>query len=353
MAAPDASHVNFWNDDTVELNDKRLKKDIPKLPAIAQDFQTVKGGGMETLAYLALQIVKSRDKTVIIRAIASACSCLLSDSHNFTGSKSNAIDLTGLDVASDETASQDSVLLTNFSDSEDVMISELLDLMEADSDELGAYFGVLFLAGNKRVTNQNRTAFNERRMRSATASIIGEPKIFVPDSPYLSDEVLERVYAAFLSYSPLRANMTSRVVGQLDKPHMGPALAFVSMFLLLVDSGMSALRIIKEATLKNRWIREEFPELAPEFAAANEAQQILKRAPGHERSFLKAIHGNAFVPVNYSNIDNLTGVCKEILKRTTPSYQNYDGGKVTDSQLQRLNVRLSPTDILVESIAAE
>lgn len=344
---------DFWDEPSVELNEQRLKKNIPALPVIEMDVQVIHGGGVETLAFLAMQIVKSQDKLVIMRAMASAAAWLLKDRTNFTGSKRRPEILTGLEVAQDENISDSTVLVTNFEDGEDVTIGELLAIMEADADEIGAYFGVLFLAGNKRVDSQNRSAFNERRAKSATASSIGAPVIFVPESDLLSDEVLVKIYASFLSCAPFRANMTSKVVDHLDKVWMGPSQSFVTMFLLLVDNGMSALRIIKEAVLKNQWIRTEFPELKPELAAANEAQNILKQAPGKYRSFVKAIHGNAFVPVNYSQIDNLLGVCKEVLKRVTPSYQNYGGGRVTEAQLAIINRHTDVSSNLVTTVAAE
>lgn len=343
----------FWNDDSVELSDRRLKKDIPPMPTVSNDFQSVRGGGFETLAYLALQVTKTADKVVITRAISSACSWLLNDNSNFTGGKNPTVELTGLGAAAVDNPGRATVLETNFVDAEPVTIGELLDLMEADADELGAYFGVLFLAGNKRINARNRTAFNARRKDAATASIIGEPVIFVADSIYLADKVLSNVYAAFLSCAPLRAQMTAKVVTHLDDSLMGPSTAFMSMFLLLVDSGMGALRMIKEAVIKHPWVRTEFPELRPELSAANSAQQILKRVPGQERSFLKAIHGNNFVPVNYTAIDNLTGVCRDILKLTTPSYANYDGGKVTDEQAAKIARLLSVESRLRDPVQAE
>lgn len=347
------ANIDFWNDEVVDLNPGRTRKEIPLLPKITIDLQVVKGKGIETLAYLALQVVKSEDKQVIIRAVASACSYLMNDSSNYTGSPTAIVELTGLEPAGVDGADEAEVLKTNFEDAEDVTIGELLQLMEADNDEIGSYFGVLFLAGSKRVNQKNRSAFNEKRKESATASIIGNPKIFIADSDLLSDAVLLKVYAAFLSYSPIRANITAKLISQLDKAHMGPTLAFVNMFLLLTDSGMSALRIIKEAVIKHPWIRSEFPELRPELNAANQGQLILRRAPPQDRPFLKAIHGNAFVPVNYSEIDNLTGVCKEVLKRTTPSYQNYDGGKVTDAQLAKINKHIDVTPVEPVAVQAE
>nr|QXN75409.1 MAG: RNA-dependent RNA polymerase [Grapevine-associated negative single-stranded RNA virus 1] len=353
MTALPPGHTDFWNDETAGLNDKRLKKQIPELPLIEDTFQTVKGRGIETLAYLALQVQKSSEKRTLIRAIASACSCLLNDSSNYTGAKDACVDLTGLDRAADPQANPTEVLKTNFEDAEEVTIAELLDLMEADNDEIGAYFGVLFLAGNKKLSTENRTAFNEKRRNAALASVTRPAKIFINDSLFLTDEILTYIYGTFLSYSPIRAQMTSRVVSKLSAAHMGPSLAFVNMFLLLVDSDMSALRMIKEAVLKYPWIREEFPELRVEFNEANNGFQIIKKAPGNLRSFLKAIHGNNFVPVNYQEIDNLTGVCKTVLKRTTPSYQNYRGGKITEAQEQKIITKLGISHELTTAVAAE
>lgn len=344
---------NFWEDNSIELNDQRIKKEIPKLPVIEQDFQVVVGDGIECLAYLMWQIRKSNDRVVILRALASAVSIILKDKQNYTGSRMAPKKLEGLAVAADPNTSPETVLVTNFEDEESVTVGELLSAMEADSDEIGSYFGVLFLAGNKKITNDNRSSFNERRKQAAIASVIGDACIFVSDSPWLEDRLVAKMYAVFLSCAPMRANMTSLVVRQLEKPLMGTALAFINMFLLTVDVGMNALRIIKEAVLKHPWIHTDYPELKPEFHAANEGQNIIKRAPGRDRSFLKAIHGNAFVPVNYSEIDNLLGVCKEVLKRTTPSYQNYNGGKITESQLQRLNARLAESNVVVATVAAE
>jgi len=51
---------------------------------------------------------------------------------------------------------------------------------------------------------------------------------------------------------------------------------------------------------------------------------------------LKAIHGAQYVPVSYQSILNLTGVCKFVLKETTVTYANYDGGAVTESQEVKL-----------------
>jgi hypothetical protein len=298
-------------------------------------------------------VKKTNDRRVAIRAIASMCSVLLRDKTNFTGSPTRPVEITGLDIVAEEETEDNAAVITNFDDAEKVTVAEVLEVMSYDNDELGAFVGWMFYASQKQVTDLNISAFNEKRQNSATATLLEEANIFKNDSEFLDRAMAKKMYGAFLSFSPWRAHMISRILTHLDDAMTGPALAFASQFLLLVDSGMAALKIVKEAVMRHPWIRTDFPELKPDLEAANEAQAIIRSAPSRERSFLKAIHGNNFVPVNYSQIDNLTGVCKEILKRTIPSYQNYGGGKVTESQLTIINNRLGAAANLAASVNAE
>lgn len=315
----------------------------------------VHGGGIETVAYLILQVQKTIDKRVVMRAIASMCSVLLRDQSNFTGSPMKSVPITGVaDVLTADPPMDDNhVIVSNFEDAEEVTVKELNDLLDADNDEIGAYVGWMFYASQKQATDLNLSAFNEKRQNAATATLLTDPKIFVTDSVLLDRTMARKMYGSFLSCSPWRAHMMTKVINHLDDALIGPALAFASLFLLLVDTGMAALKIIKEAVMRHAWIRTGFPELQPDLQAANEAQNIIRASASRYRSFLKAIHGNNFVPVNYSQIDNLTGVCKEVLKRTIPSYQNYGGGKVTESQLNRINENLGTSSTLVATVSAE
>jgi hypothetical protein len=336
MSAVTSSLVKFWDSDASEIHGARLRKDIPEIPKVAKNFQVVKGG-FETLCFLALQVQKTVNKRVIVRAIASACMILFEDSKNYTGSPTIPVDLTGLEIIISEELEDRSVeVSTNFEEAEPVTVAELDNLMECDPDELGSYFGVLCLAAVKSLTSRNRTAFNEKRQGAVSATLIMPARIFVTDSAFLSDDVVKKVYASFNSFLPLRSNMMNNVVGRLERSSMGPTLAFSTMFLLLVDQGMSALRMIKEASVKFPWIRTEFPELAPEFKAANDGIVAINKGEPHTRSFLKAIHGAGFVPVAYADISNLLGVSKFVLKETTVTYAQYDGGRVTDSQEAKL-----------------
>jgi hypothetical protein len=346
--------VVFWKDDNVDITTGHVTAVAPAIQPNDTEQQCVRGAGIESLAFFALQIKKTQDKSVVMRALASACSTILKDDFNYTGSKIATVPLTGITPEILTLTDTNTVVKTNFEDEEPVTVAEILEVMNADVDELGAYFGVLFLAGNKKITTENRTAFNDKRAASATASIIGKAVIFIPDSKFLTDDLLSNVYAAFLSRAPMREHMTHRIVTQLNRTHMASALAFVNMFLLLEDSGMSALRIIKEATVKYKWIHEEFKELHPEFEAANRGLIAIRTAPLRERPFVKAIHGSKFVPVKYVNIDNLLGVCKEVLKRTTPSYANYRGGKIMPDQLARISKHIDITESASrEAVATE
>lgn len=338
MANVTSTLVKFWNDDSVELHNVRLRKEIPPVPPVKANLQVVVGG-FETLVYLAYQVKKSSDKSVIVRAIASAIAILFEDvSKNYTGSASAPVKLTGIEDIIDETKEdRTAALVTNFEGAEAVTLEEMDVLMQADTDELGSYFGVLCLCGVKALNAKNRTAFNEKRQNAVRATTIGEPMIFVADSEFLSDSVIQKVYASFNSYLPVRSNMIASTVARIDRSSMGPTLAFTTMFLLLVDQGMSALRIIKEAMVKHPWIRTEFPEILPEVHIAQEAMTSIGKGLPHERCFLKAIHGAAYVPVAYSSIANLTGLCKFVLKETTTTYASYDGGSVTDAQELKLN----------------
>lgn len=347
MSSSTSTLVKFWNDDKTEIHPSRLRKDIPEMPKVSKDLQVVKGGA-ETLGYLALQVKKSVSKQVIVRAIASAVMILFEDSKNYTGSATVPEDLTGLDVIIDEDITERDVnIVTNFKDAETVKISEMDEMMEIDPDELGAYFGVLCLAAVKSINKDNRAAFNERRQGAVSATTIGDRKIFVSDSPLLADAVIQKVYASFNSYLPIRSHVISNAVAKLDRTHMGPTLSFATMFLLLVDQGMSALRIVKEALVRHTWIVEEFPDLKPEINAAQEGLNSINKGRPSERSFLKSIYGAQYVPVSYTAIQNLTGVCKFVLKETTKSYEHYDGGLVTANQERKLTQLMIAKGLMV------
>jgi hypothetical protein len=92
------------------------------------------------------------------------------------------------------------------------------------------------------------------------------------------------------------------------------------------------------------WARAAFPELRPQIEAANTAFKLISTANESFRPFLKAIHGNHFVPVSFSQIDNLVGVCRRIEMHTNPTFKNYAGGSITESQEDIIARHLETTD---------
>jgi hypothetical protein len=354
-AGIDPALLNFWENDTLDERESRLRTTVPPMPEITESLQVVTGKA-ETLAYLILQTVKSDDKRVIVRALASAIAILFNDSStNFTGSTKAPERLTGLDRVIDDNATDDVILTTNFEDESPVTVGEIRELLDCDNDELGAYFGVLCLAGVKALTNENKSAFNERRAKAVRAVTIDELKIFVADSKYLTDRTLRAIYASFNSLQAIRCHIMQRTATRMGAVHMGPTAAFATMFLLLQDQGMSALRIIKEAVKKFPWIREGFPEFHPELMAAQNGIRAIAQVetPGL-RPFLKAIWGSNFVPVQYAAINNLLGLCRHVLIETTPSYANYRGGaRISNEHEQRVMRYLGRTATVVETATQE
>lgn len=337
---PTSAGASFWNDDTVELHGSRLRGTLPVMPQVTSSIQTVRGQ-TGALIFLVYQVLRTKEKIVVMRAIASAMSCIHSDSTNYTGSQAECVELTGLGVIADDTVSDKTRLLeTNFKDAEPVTIAEIEALIDIDVDELAAYFGVLCLAGVKRLTPENKAAFNEKRSNAVRAQTIEDLRIFTENSVYLDDAILNKVYASFVSMASQRSHMISLCAAKMGKITYGPPTAFAVMFMLLVDNGMGAIRIVKEAVLKYPWIRSEFPELKPELALANAAQQVIKQAPSAHRPFLKSIYGSQFVPMPYQETSNLVGICKETLIETTPTYKNYRGGTITPGQEEKLRFLL-------------
>jgi len=340
-----ALKMDLWSGDTTELTRRVTAGRIPPIPKVILDLQVTTSNSDGILAYMVLQMIKSTDKQVVLRALASATAHILNDRTNMTGSPLPPITLDGLAKIVDDDISPETVITTNFEDAEDVTKSEILALAEADVDELGAFFGLMFIAGNKRITADNRAAFNEKRQSAATAGVIGDPLIFFDNSPYLEDALMQKMNAVFTSLGDIRSNLTANVVKHLPNCRMGAAQAFANMFNLLADFGMGGLRSIRIVLGKYAWVRAAFPELHPEMKAANAAFQLLLTAPADLRPFVKAIHGNQFIPVGFSQIENLVGVCKKVESYTNATFANYRGGKITEQQEAIVVARMEATTI--------
>lgn len=335
-------HLAFLQDESISVTLSQIRREIPTLPAVAAEIETVIAGpndGLNVLAYLALQIQKCQDKELVLRCLASAVAILFKEKENLTGSPATPKVISGVKPEYADIASDDDVT-TNLTNSVPVTEGEMAHLTDIDIDELGAYFGVLFLAGVKKVTPDNRTAFNERRAEMVKAQILGPAVIFKSGSPFLDDDVLHKVYATFVSLAAPRCHLVAKTARLMGGIFLGAQTAFAAMFMLLEDTGMGPLRLIKEAALKYDWFLTDFPELKPELTAANKGQLSIRRADVTVRPFLKAIFGNSYVPVSQNEINNAFGLAKYILSKTQPTLARYNGGMYTDEQEQKVIKRL-------------
>lgn len=344
MTSAQAPVKKMWEEDTPALYAGRLKSTIPAMPQVGDAFQVISSRpemAKPSLIFLACIVRDTPEKLVALRALASAVSILFNDSTNFLGSPLAPEDLTGIDAVADDSIPSMTLLDTNFEGAPELTLADIQAYLEIDTDELGGYFGDLFVAGVKRLTTENSTAFNEKRLPTIQATIARNPKIFVPGSAFLDERVLNKMYAAFTSFAAPRAQLIHRVALKMNTIRYGPVVTFTAIFLLLVDNGMGTMRIIKEAILKCPWIRHEFPELAPELEAANDGQTMIRMADPPTRPFIKTIFGSQFVPVAQKDVANLLGVCKEVMQHFVPTMAQFRGGYITANQQAIVAARLA------------
>jgi hypothetical protein len=340
----------MWEEPTTSLYEGRPRLSVPDLPAVGDNIQVVtsrKEHQKFALAYLAVVVRETDDKMVVMRALASAVSILFGDASNFTGSPLRPVVLEGLDIFTDDAASDTAHITSNFEGAPDLALADVDPYADCDIDELGAFFGNMFHAGTKKLTPQNATSFNDKRLNTVLSTTLVPLKIFVPGSTFLDERILNKVYASFTSMAALRCQMIYKTSLKMGSIRYGPSVAFTAFFMLLTDSGLGTLRVIKEASLKCGWLREDFPELRPELEAADRAQQALRSIDAPFRPFAKAVFGSAWVPLPQSEASNLLGVSRSIMSHFVPSYKNFGGGYTTPRQdaiiADRLGVRGTTT----------
>lgn len=342
---PISDTVAFWNDENVSLTGVHLKTTVPDITPVDLKLPYF-GGGHETLVYLALQIERTSNKEVAIQAIASAVGILFKQSRDLTGGTGKRQSLSGLDIPGEDIADKPpaTVVGSEWRTGATITAGDIAAYL-GDIDELGAYYGVLFLAGVKKRTAKNRDAFNKNRVGNVRSTVNQDLAIFVENSVLLSDDLLDTVYAAFNSFLANRMYLVRETVRLTASVYVGPALSFQNMFLLLEDTGLGSLRVVKEAVLKYPFIKRDFPELASELRSADQAQKAIRRVNESERPYCKAIYGNRFVPVDQREIVNLLGVCKNAMAYTVETYRNFDGGNLSEKQENLIRARLEASGV--------
>lgn len=345
--------TKFWEEEPTALYKDKPRTQVPALPIVSEAIMTYtcpKGMEKAALAYLACVIKDTDNKMTVMRALSSAVSIIFSDSTNFTGSPTPPEELTGLEgFIEGDTSSSDEVK-TNFANDVELRHADVDKYLECDIDELGGYFGDLFVAGTKRLTPQNATAFNERRLNSVLAASSKQPLIFVPGSAFLDEKVLNKVYAAFTSMSAIRCQLIYKTAMKMGAIRFGPSVTFSALFLLLVDQGLGTLKVIREAVMKHPEVVKEFPELRPELEAADAGIKVVRSVETRLRPFIKAIYGQNFVPSSQQDIANLLGVAKKIMVEYSPNYANFRGGYTTADQDDRIARLLKKITTQTESV---
>jgi len=303
-----------------------------KLPAVTDELPTYKGGE-ELLAYCMWQIRLTTDREVVVRALASAVSFLIRSPANLTGSSSPSIALTGFKDVADPTTDAATAVTTNFEYASGITVGQWRETVNMDIMEKAYYFGVLCHAMCKTPTaGDPMQAFNEKRVGAATRSNIGDPKIFLPGSVWLSYEVIRKVHASFNAYGACRAHLIHAVVQKLDSLTSGECAMFSSAFTLLENFGVTNLAIIKDAIIRYPSIMR-IPHIEQEIRSAAAGLRAVSAIDDERlRPYAKAMYMDRLVFVQPADIKNLLGICREYLKPTHETYKRYKGGFVTESQ---------------------
>jgi len=347
------NNPKIWQEATTNLYEGRPRSRVPDLPAVGQNFQVCTAKKEEAaiaLAYFAVVIRETPEKLVVMRALASALTVLFDDASNFLGSPQAPDTLEGLGIFMNDDVTATTEIRTNFEDAPVLTMADVEPYLDCDTSELGGYFGNVFYAGTKRLTPQNASAFNEKRLNTVLSTSAKALKIFVPGSGFMDERVLNKIYASFQAFAALRCQMIHRTCLKTGVIRYGPVVTFTAMFLLLVDNGLGTLKVIKEAALKCNWLLTDFPELRPELEAADRAQQVLRAVDAPVRPFVKAIYGSAWVPIAQNEVSNLLGVSKKVMTHFTPSYARFGGGFTTAGQDAIIAMRLG---IAVEQVGHE
>jgi hypothetical protein len=323
---------------------------MPAVPPVTEDLP-VYTGDADLLALCMWQIRKSNDRSVIVRALASAAAAILFDKNNFTGSPTKSVPLAGFNDLSAAGVDLTKTAVNNFADGEPVTGAEWVLTASFDETEVAAYYGVLCIAMcSQPIAGAPLNKFNKNRAAAATKAVIGSPKIFIAESPWLSFEVLQKVHASFNMYGPSRCHLITNVLRHRGEFRIGLQENFMDMFFLLTDFGLTNLSIIRDAILRYPWIVTDFEGLESEVKAANDAFLKLSEIDAETRPFAKAMFQNHLVFTAPANIRNLLGICRYALSHTHATYAQYRGGFTTPKQeayvLTKLDVAAKPAPVV-------
>jgi len=326
----------IWEGATVSVSGRSVTRNIPALPVIANRM-TAYVGAAEIVAVTMAQLQTTTDKTVVVELVASCVASVLKVTTRTFADAFDVVPATGFDYLDTDENKPDEPIVTNIAGISPMKRSDLGDLPAADTSELGALVGIYLYAIGKKPTEENITAFGARRRNAALSTVIGEPVVFVDNSPHLTLKVMRKVHGSFAAYAAHRARLINAVAIASAEHVSGGAVSLFQMFGLLNDQGMAGLNMVREALMKWEWIRTEFPELRPEVEAANAGFKLIRAAPPATRPFLKVIHGDRFVPTHYQDIKRLMGMAKYLLLEAHDTLSNFSGGAMPEEWREKVD----------------
>lgn len=286
------------------------------------------------LCYLMEQIRHSMDTKHVMRCVGAGVASIYSRKANIFGATRQMDEWDGMNTMQ-AMQDYDAMIPTNFPGEIELNAQDLMNLStEYDIVELSFLFGILVFAGVKQPTATNLPAFNANRRKALQSVMISDPKIFVDNSDFLVVDILSKVNKAFNAHLPQRIALLDNIIGSFSSVAEGHVQAFNMAFALCAENGMTAFKIITEGLTRFPFLATLFPHMASDINAVQRAHTyILTREPNAKRRpFLKCIHGNAWTPVNLSEINSILGACKYVLRHKYPSYTNYGGGAISNTE---------------------
>lgn len=212
-----------------------------------------------------------------------------------------------------------------------VTADTMQDIIDLDPAEVSAFAGSLCMAVTKKPTAENIEAFISKRSNLATLGLMsGEPQVFTENSNYLNLELLTKVNKA-ASFYVIPRELTMRAlatnIGQMED---GNQYVFACFLAMIENTGMNSLTIIRKVLQWMPNLPVYFPHWKMEILACSNGISRVMALPPAERSFCKAIYGSKFIPVQYSDISHILGICVYIGSKFEPTLANFKGGVLSD-----------------------
>jgi len=335
-----------------------------RLPAVTSDKAGTfysPSGKLTLLRAIIAALPTEADQENIVALVASAVQICTNNNVNMLGLNATPRTVKVLTDAGDainyerivDAAATPPVDENRFVISSDIWVAQvdLEKLFDSGEHELYAYIGILMIAAVKEPTTENHTSFTTNRIRALQSRTDEKLIIFEGGTDWTSLGTLRRVHKAFNAYGNRRTHLVLATARLQSQRMEGPSGTFFMNFKLLEDYGFGQLTLIKLALAAGDWVRDEFPEMRAERLAWMGAVRSIMAAPETDRPFLKAAYGDQFVPAEPGSMNMLLGLSKEIMARFDPRWRRFGGGRLTDSQVGKVNQYLGEMSVHVDAIA--